>query len=433
LRKIYLETYGCASNLQDARIMMGLLERAGYAIVDDPSQADLHLINTCSVKTPTEHRMIQRIRSLKGGGKPLVVAGCMAKAEPDIVARFAPKASLLSPNALTRVVEAVEASLRGERVVFLEDDGAEKPLLPHVKLNDVIEIVEISSGCLSHCTFCQTKLARGVLRSYRPSLIVEAVRRAVSGGFREVWLTSQDCSAYGRDIGVDLPSLLASILRGVDGRYFVRVGMMNPLHLRKVELEQLVDIYSDRRIFKFLHLCVQSGSDRVLKSMRRGYTVSDFIRYVEAFRRRYPLLTLMTDVIVGYPSEREEDFDETCRLIERVQPDFVNISRFYPRPHTEAAKLEPLPPATVNRRSKDLTILCDELSLRRSELWLGWSGEVLIDEIGPRGEAIGRNFAYRPIVFPDVQDGRLLGCIVQAEIVGARKHCSVGRIESIIH
>ncbi|MCS7145114.1 MAG: radical SAM protein, partial [Aigarchaeota archaeon] len=258
-------------------------------------------------------------------------------------------------------------------------------------------------------------------------------KRAVEDGCREVWLTSQDCSAYGRDIGLDLPTLLKSILKHVKGKYFIRIGMMNPLHFKKVELERLVETYGDERIFKFLHLCVQSGSDKVLKDMRRGYSVSDFLRYVKAFRQKYPELTLMTDIIVGYPTEREEDFDATCRLIEKVEPDFVNISRFYPRPHTPAARLYTLPPSLVNRRSKILTEICNEISMRRSELWIGWRGEVLIDEVGKKGEAIGRNYAYRPIVFPDADGRTFLGRIVEAEITQAKRHCSIGRIISRQH
>ncbi|MEM0482471.1 MAG: 2-methylthioadenine synthetase, partial [Nitrososphaerota archaeon] len=229
MQRVYVETYGCASNLQDAQIIMGLLEEAGYVLVNNPHEADVSIINTCIVKTPTEQRMIHRVKRLQSLGKPLVVAGCMAKAEPEVLERVAPNATLISPRSLSKIVEAVSIALQGGRGIYLSDDGAEKPLLPHIRLNKVVEIVEISSGCLSRCTFCQTKLARGDLQSYRPELVREAVARAVGEGCREVWLTSQDCSAYGRDIGVDISLLLRSILDHIPGKYFIRVGMMNPL------------------------------------------------------------------------------------------------------------------------------------------------------------------------------------------------------------
>lgn len=432
MQRVYVETYGCASNLQDAQIIMGLLEEAGYVLVNNPHEADVSIINTCIVKTPTEQRMIHRVKRLQSLGKPLVVAGCMAKAEPEVLERVAPNATLISPRSLSKIVEAVSIALQGGRGIYLSDDGAEKPLLPHIRLNKVVEIVEISSGCLSRCTFCQTKLARGDLQSYRPELVREAVARAVGEGCREVWLTSQDCSAYGRDIGVDISLLLRSILDHIPGKYFIRVGMMNPLHFKKIELERLVDSYRDYRVFKFLHLCVQSGSDRVLKDMRRGYSVKDFVRFVETFRKAHRDLTLMTDIIVGYPTEDWEDFEETLNLVEKVRPDFVNISRFYPRPHTDAAKLRPLPPGEVNKRSRILTRLCNEISLVKNGEWVGWRGEVLVDEVGAKGEAIGRNYAYRPIAFPRASGSELLGRFVEAEVVGARRHCLIGEIERVL-
>ncbi|MEM1922266.1 MAG: tRNA (N(6)-L-threonylcarbamoyladenosine(37)-C(2))-methylthiotransferase [Nitrososphaerota archaeon] len=432
LQKVYIETYGCASNIQDTQIMKGLLLRAGYDIARDPKEADLNVINTCIVKTPTEQRIIHRIRKLQSLGKPLVVAGCMAKAEPEVVERLAPRASLVSPRSITRIADAVNTALKGGRSVFLSDDRAEKPVLPHVRLNNVVDIVEISSGCLSSCTFCQTKLARGELLSYRPDHIREAVASGLREGCKEFWLTSQDCSAYGRDLGLDISLLLKSILDRLPGKYFIRVGMMNPLHFKKIELLRLAKVYLDHRVFKFLHLCVQSGSDKVLRDMRRGYTVSDFENFVETFRGVNPRLTLMTDIIVGYPTEDVEDFEETLRLVERVRPDFVNISRFYPRPKTPAARLKTLPSREVNRRSKILTELCNEVSYLRNEEWLGWVGEVLVDEVGEGGEAIGRNFAYRPIALPGTDGRRLLGRFVEVEITEARRHCIVGRIREVL-
>jgi threonylcarbamoyladenosine tRNA methylthiotransferase CDKAL1 len=432
VKRVYIETYGCASNLHDSQIMMGLLSSAGYMLVDSPAESDVNVINTCVVKTPTEHRMIQRIKTLSSSGKPLVVAGCMSKAEPEVVEKHAPTASLVSPRAISRIVDAVRSGLEGSRAVFLEDEGVEKVLLPHIRFNEVIEIVEISTGCLSSCAFCQTKLARGWLTSYRPGEIRRAVARAVNEGYREIWLTSQDSSAYGRDIGTSLPTLLESLIKHVPGKYFIRVGMMNPLHFKKVELESLVKAYSDDRLFKFLHLCVQSGSDNVLRDMRRGYRVRDFVSIVDSFRKAHPMLTLMTDIIVGYPTEDWEDFEMTCRLIEDVKPHFVNISRFYPRPGTQAAKLKQLQPRELNKRSKILTALCREISRGRMEEWIGWTGTVLIDEVGARGEALGRNYAYTPVAFPGTDADGLLGRFVEAEVVSAKTHCTIGAIRRVI-
>lgn len=427
MAKFYVESYGCAANLHDAEIMRGILGEEGHVEVQDPREADFLLINTCTVKTPTANRMVHRISVLSRAGKPLVVAGCFAKAQPETVARVSPKASMIGPNAVHRIGEVVREALAGRRAVVLEDGMVEKPVLPHVRTNPVVEVVEVASGCLSSCTFCQTKVARGTLFSYRPSVIREAVERAVRSGAKEVWLTSQDMSAYGRDIGTNLAELLEGVTSSVEGDYAIRVGMMNPLHFRRLELDDLVRAYGDAHVFKFLHLCVQSGSDDVLREMRRGYAVADFTHYVRTFRGAFPSLTLMTDVIVGYPTEDEEDFEATVRLMEEVRPDFVNISRFYPRPKTEAARLRPLPDAVVNRRSREITEVCSRISRERMEEMVGWEGPALVDEVGPKGEPIARNLDYRPIAIPDADGRTLLGEWIEVEVVGARTHCLVGR------
>ncbi len=425
--RVYVESYGCAANLHDTEIMRALLREAGYEEVGRPEEADLLLINTCTVKTPTANRMVTRISALSRYGKPLIVAGCFAKAQPETVARINPGASLIGPDAVDRVVRVAEAALQGKRLSVLEGERVEKTLLPSLRTNPVVEIVEVSSGCLSACTFCQTKLARGSLFSYRPVTVRERVKRAVEEGVKEIWLTSQDMSAYGRDIGTNLAELLRSITSHVPGDYRIRVGMMNPLHFRRLELQELIDAYRDPHVFKFLHLCVQSGSDKVLRDMRRGYTVSDFEEYVNAFRAAFPEMTLMTDVIVGYPTEDEEDFEMTLRLLERTRPDFVNISRFFPRPKTEAARLKQLPAEVLNRRSKVLTEVCNEIALRNMSRWIGWSGPVLVDELGQRGEVIGRTDHYRPVVLRPPDARSMLGKWVEVVVEEARPYCLIGR------
>ncbi|MEM2931611.1 MAG: tRNA (N(6)-L-threonylcarbamoyladenosine(37)-C(2))-methylthiotransferase [Nitrososphaerota archaeon] len=430
--RIYIESYGCSANLQDSQIMMGLLLKAGYELASTPIDADALIINTCIVKTPTEHRMIHRIRQLSSTHKPLIVAGCMTKTEPEVVRRINPTASLIGPNSIDQVVDVVNQAIRGITVEALMDSLTEKSGLPHVRLNPVIDIVEISSGCLLNCSFCQTKLARGNLRSYRPESIRKQIETAVRDGCREIWLTSQDNSAYGLDIGTNIAELLSDICKNIDGDFLIRVGMMNPLHLIKGLLRELINAYNDRRIFKFLHLCIQSGSDKVLRDMRRGYTVSNFYECVKMFRETYPDLTLMTDIIVGYPTEDEQDFEASVKLLTEVKPDFVNISRFYPRPGTPAAKLKPLPVKTLNERSKLLTELCREIALKKNEKWIGWEGPALIDELGEHGELIGRNINYRPIVINNAEKS-LLGRLVNVHVTEARPYCLLGKIKSIIN
>jgi MiaB-like tRNA modifying enzyme len=424
--KIYSEVYGCSANRSDYEIMLGLLKSNGFELVDSANKSDINLLVTCTVKTPTANRMIFRIKELTKTNKPLVVAGCFAKAESKIVEKLNPNASLIGPNSIDKIVDVAYKTLSGRKSIEI-DGSVEKANLPHFRTNPIIDIVEINSGCTSFCSFCETKLARGNLRSYRPDKIRDQIKKAVAEGCKEIWITSQDTSAYGRDIGTNLPELLESITR-IEGEFMVRVGMMNPLHFKKVEIEDLIQVYKNEKVFKFLHLCVQSGSNKVLKDMRRGYNVEDFIYYVEKFRKEIPELTLETDIIVGFPTETEEDFEETVKLIKEVRPDVVNISKYSPRPGTAAAKMKQLDPKIVNERSKIMYELTKKIALQNNKIkWLNWEGKVLIDEKGNRENTwMGRNYAYKPIVIESSE--KLFGKFVNLKVVEVKSNYLIGNL-----
>ncbi|RLI27809.1 hypothetical protein DRO58_03490 [Candidatus Bathyarchaeota archaeon] len=250
-------------------------------------------------------------------------------------------------------------------------------------------------------------------------MVVEEVRRALRQGCKEIWLTSQDNGCYGFDIGSDLAELLEKVL-SIEEDFMVRVGMMNPSYLSRF-LDRLLDMYSDDRIFKFAHIPVQSGSDKVLRDMRRGYTSSEAEEVMKRFRAKYPKLTLMTDIIVGYPTESEEDFEKTLAFIARVEPDHVNVSKFGARPGTEAYRLKPLPVKLVKERVKRLNALCSEVSYRRNLGWVGWVGEVLVEEPGLKpGSWIARNTSYKPIVLQTHEN--LLGKRLNVKVTKAYRN-----------
>jgi MiaB/RimO family radical SAM methylthiotransferase len=225
---------------------------------------------------------------------------------------------------------------------------------------------------------------------------VDEVGQALKQGCREIWLTAEDTASY-RWQGVRLPSLLDS-LSGIDGRFFIRVGMMTPNQALPI-LDELIEAYGSEKVFKFLHVPVQSGDDNVLRRMRRRYTVDDFQRIVTEFREAFSSLSLSTDIICGFPGETEEQFKESLGLIEEIEPDVLNISRFWPRPGTDAAEMQGLLHGRETKmRSRRLTQLWRKISLERGQRWIGWEGKVLIDEHGRNGTVIGRNYAYRPVV-----------------------------------
>lgn len=422
--KIYFESYGCSSNFADEEIMKGLLKEAGFRIVNNFREADLIVLNTCNVKLPTSQRMIHRIKFFTQTSKPLVVAGCMSKTERGRIEKINPKASLIGPNSIFRIVDVVRKTLKGKKVVFLEDIKKPKLCMPRIRRNKVIGIIPIATGCLSACSYCIVRFARGRLFSYPLELIIKEIKTSLKEGCKEIWLTSQDNGCYGFDLGLNLAKLLEEISK-IEGKFFVRVGMMNPLFVRKF-LEELVKNFADEKIFKFVHIPVQSGSDKVLKDMKRNYSIKDFLKIVKTFRKNFPKITLSTDIIVGYPTETDEDFEKTLDLIREIKPDIVNISKFQPRPLTEASKLKPLAPKTVKERSRKIFKLVKQIALTNNEKWIGWKGEVLVDEKGKENTWISRNFAYKPIVIKSEEN--LLGKFIDVEIRDAKSNYLIGEI-----
>jgi MiaB/RimO family radical SAM methylthiotransferase len=212
---------------------------------------------------------------------------------------------------------------------------------------------------------------------------------------------------------------LLQALCGIDGNFRVRVGMMTPDNVLDI-LDELVQAFEDERIFKFIHLPVQSGDDDVLKQMRRFYCVDDFKRVVEAFRARFRYLSLATDVICGFPGESEEAFQRTLQLIEELKPDVANVSKFFARPKTAAAEMQEnsVPLSEIKRRSIMASALAKKLSLENNRRWVGWTGEILVDEVGKiPGSWVGRNFAYKPVAVKTTS--KLTGKFVPVEIIKA--------------
>lgn len=416
-KSIYVESYGCAANKADLEIMLAQILDSGYRISESPEAADIILLNTCGVKKPTEDRMIERLRKFSELNKPLIIAGCLPKINFKSIVSAAPNFSvLLDPYSIDKIVLALKSAESGEKGrIFFSDKPPIKVKLSKIRLNSVIEIIPISEGCLGACSFCCVRFARGTLFSYPINLIVDRLKKVISEGAKEIWLTSQDNGAYGLDIKTNLAELLKECC-SVDGRFFIRVGMMNPNHAIKI-LPELISAYKDRRVFKFLHIPVQSGDNVVLQLMKRRYTVEEFKKIVISFREKIPDITIATDVICGFPGESRDAFEQTLKLIEEVEPDITNISKFFPRPNTPASKMRQVDTREVAARSRMMTELASKISLKRNERWLGWEGEILIDEKGSGGSWIGRNYAYKPIVVNSKRD--LLGEFVNVRIVEA--------------
>jgi len=419
--KICIETYGCTSNHADSNTMEFLLVQNGHDITSI-WEADTIIVNTCTVTRKTEQRMIKRLKKLLELRKNVIVAGCLPAAQPEVIPG---QVRVITPPAIRSICE-----------VLGENGNKIGSRIANPKIRGVTGIVSISQGCVGSCSYCIVKRARGGLRSYPKNMIIEEIESLVSGGAREIQLTAQDTAAYGLDTGERLPSLLEEI-SSIPGDFQVRVGMMNPFTALDI-VDDLVDAFDSPKIFKFLHLPLQSGSDKILKDMRREHKVEDYKTIVCAFREKYPDLTLSTDFIVGFPTETEEDFHETLRVLYETRPIKVNITRFSPRPYTPAASLPDVVERIKKERSRILTKAHHEVTREANKAWVGRILEVLVTEQAlPRkilagkkptgmvspGTVIARDSTYKNIAIPEELP---LGSRLKVKITEARHTYLVG-------
>ena len=422
MAKIWVEAYGCSASFADSEMISGLIVNGGHTLAQDPAESDLNLIVTCSVKDATASKMIHRIKQSQS--KPLVVAGCLPKAERQTVEKFAQNASMMGPNSIGKTLQVIETTLGGSKIVVLEDTDLSKVGIPKIRLNPIVGIIEIANGCMSECTFCQTKLAKGDLNSYRIGDIVRQVKRELTDGCKEIWLSSTDNGCYGLDIGEDLSSLIDQVVQ-IPEDFRIRIGMMNPMFMPRIR-DNLLKSFENDKVFRFLHVPVQSGSNEVLNNMKRGHTVETFKNVVRKFRTKFDSFTISTDIIVGYPTETYENFEETIELLEETRPDIVNLSRYSQRPGTVAADMAQVDTAEIKRRSKQVTELINGISLENNKKWIGWEGEVLFDE-SLDGQIKGRNFAYKPIFVNEITE---IGQTRPVRVVDATNHSLIGEIAS---
>jgi threonylcarbamoyladenosine tRNA methylthiotransferase CDKAL1 len=415
---IEIRTYGCSMNKGASETIAGILKQKGFLL---KKGADLLIINTCTVKTPTENKILKELKALQRERKKVIVAGCLPAARPNVVELF-PEFSFLGTN-IEDVANAVEETINGRRYVKIGRGtstlGAEK-----VRESQVIGIVPISQGCLGACNYCLVKKARGDLVSFPRKDVVDEVKSALSSGAKEIWLTSQDCGAYGIDRGENLAQLISGVAN-IDGDFMIRVGMSNPNHVKNI-LPELIEAYKNEKVYKFLHIPVQSGDNKVLKDMNRFYTREEFIEVIKEFRKIIPDITISTDVIAGYPTENETAYKRTLSLLKEIKPDELNISRFWARPGTPAEKLKQLPGRVTNQRSREAAVLFKKISAEKNDNWVGWKGRALVSEIGKHKTYMARNYAYKAIVLHSREN--ILGEFVNVRVTASKGYYLEGEI-----
>lgn len=417
-QSIYMRTWGCTHNSSDSEYMAGLLKAAGYRITTSKTAASLWVLNSCTVKTPSEAQLENNVKEARRLNKFVVVAGCVSQADPK--AQFLKDVSIVGVKQIDRIVEVVDETFKGNCVRLLNRNRPHQKLfLPKMRRNKYVEVLAISSGCLNHCTYCKTKMARGNLVSYRLDELVEQAHAAFNEGCRELWLTSEDLGAWGRDIGMVLPDLLEELVKVIPEGCMMRLGMTNPPYILDF-LEEIAKILNSPRVYSFLHIPVQSGSDAVLNDMNRQYSVADFCRVVDYMLENVPDVYIATDFICAFPTETPEDFEESMSLVRKYKFPSLFINQFYPRSGTPAAKMKKIDTVEARKRTAEMSAYFRSYS-RYEKCRIGSVEEVLVCERASDGvHFVGHNKSYEHILVL-YKDDSIMGKFIKVRITKVSK------------
>jgi len=383
--KLKLITYGCQANELDSERIAGLLALEGFELIEREEEADLILLNTCAIREKAEQKVYSRLGTFQAlkrdkTGLRIGICGCVAQQEGQaLLDRFPYLDFVVGPGQLTAIPRLLQATDRRGLATARAAGFSYPPDAPIRRRSGIKAWVSIMEGCDRFCAFCVVPFTRGRERSRPPGEILDEISRLAHDGYREVTLLGQTVNSYGKKLRppITFAGLLREIDRVVNGRVRVRFTSPHPADVTE-ELAEAIGTFPS--VCEQIHLPVQSGSDRILSEMSRGYTRRDYLEIVSLLRSRTPGLAITTDIIVGFPGEREEDAQHTLSLIEEVGYDGAFVFKYSPRPHTPATKLpDQVPEETKGRWMKQVLDLLNQVGRERNRAYLGRTVEVLVD------------------------------------------------------
>ena len=394
---------GCSANFGDGEKIASVFAE-DYRVVfgmpkdttgDDAEKPAAFVLNVCTVKGNSGALKLLREAMSTAPEARLFITGCAPKDFREEVSKITDKVIYTSLKELLASDCHAPHGARNDAQDFRDHRGARNDI--PLRESPLVGIVNIEEGCLDACAYCSTRLVKGRLHSYPAADIVQQVKSLVADGCIEIQLTGQDCGCYGFDTGTNLAELVEQILAEVSGDYKMRLGMGNPRHMLRYT-DALLKCFEDERVYKFIHLPVQSGSENILKAMNRKHSAQDYVDLAEAFNR-IPQFTLSTDLIVGFPGESERDFQDTLAILEKTRPTVCNITRFVPRPNTPAFNMQGAVPDSIkHERSAALAEAFQRIAAENNSRWIGTTETVVVEKPGYRkGTYIARNAAYRPV------------------------------------
>ncbi len=421
-KKVAICTLGCKVNQYESASLAGLFRERGYLIVDFRNKADIYIINTCTVTHLGDRKSRQLIRrSVRANpGAVIAVTGCYAQTSPVEILKIPGVDLVIGTRDRSKLVDLVESTVKGQDPVNAVSEyrlGDEFEEIPSVPIQGRARVfLKIQEGCRNFCTYCIVPYARGPLRSRRPEKVIEAARKMVADGFKEIVLTGIHTGAYGRDLseGLNLAGLLRS-LADIPSLLRLRLSSIEPNDITP----ELVETLAGSKTFcRHLHVPLQSGDDRILARMGRRYSVWEYTRLAEVLRENIPGLGLTTDVMVGFPGESEENFENTCRFIEEISFSGLHVFKFSPRRGTPAAQFgEQIEPRAKEERSRKLIQMGDRLAARFASAHVGRELDILVEQPYPGDDKMyeGLTDNYIKVVFPGHKDLRGKMVKVKAE------------------
>ncbi|HIQ50447.1 MAG TPA: MiaB/RimO family radical SAM methylthiotransferase [Nautiliaceae bacterium] len=420
--------FGCSANQKEGELFKSILEDLIKELEEENFEEikvlkdKLVVINSCTVKGPTESKILDLIKKEKEKDKIVLVFGCLALAYPEKIRNL--NVLAIGENFLDK--ERLRQILLNKSIDILTNKNFKDLQGNRLRLTgNKREIIEINRGCLGNCSFCATKLAIPGFYSYKSEEIVNLIKKAYEKGSKEIYLTSQDTGAYGLDNKENLLILIERINKWWDSLevkredFFIRIGMMNPNFLKKI-INDLLSEMEKGPFYRFIHLPVQSGSNYILEKMNRGYTVEDWLYLAKKIKKKK--FTLATDIIVAYPGEKEEDFKETLDLLDKIDIDIINISRFWPRPKTKAYeewKKDKISDLESKNRAKILKSKFEEklLEINKKYLEENKKDKVLINEYDENYKSLkGKDLYYKQIVIKNTEKS-LIWKLLDVELI----------------
>lgn len=433
-KKYFILTYGCQMNVFDSEVLSGHLEAMGYSPANSEEETDVLLINTCAVRQKAEEKVLSklgRLRSLKKKNPEmlLVIWGCMVQ-QKEIAEQISSRYNFIDliggPHSLERFPKLIEKARTSSKTVIDINDEGERDH-PQIKRgHDFKAWVPISHGCNNYCTYCIVPYVRGPERSRPAERIIQEVRELTKDGYKEITLLGQNVNSYGKDIkeGLDFADLLQQ-LDAIEGLARIRYMTSHP---RDFSDKIIRTIEKSRKICEHFHLPVQSGSNKILKLMNRGYTREYYLELINKIKGRIEHCSITSDIIIGFPGEEEADYQDTLDLIQKVQFDAAYIFIYSPRKGTKAAEMQnQVDPEIKKDRIKRLNLIQSKISFDKNRQLLGTKQEILVEERSKTNPDMitGRTRTNKIVHLSS--EGNLFGQLVDVEIVEAKSWTLTGK------